>query len=186
MKQLGIVFVVALLWVPSLAQAQRAGWLSDAVDLKEGDIVTVVIDEQTEARERVSEVGSSRRGLSTNLSADINGESTFGATSIGTGLNADSRNVGEAGRTGDLFGVVSTRVIEVDENGLATIEGKKMVTIDGRKQEISVTGVVRPEDLSSRNVIQSSRLADASIQYEGVDIQPKKGIFGKILSILWP
>ena len=46
--------------------------------------------------------------------------------------------------------------------------------------------LVRAEDVSSANMVPSSRIADAVISYKGKKIAPRSGILGKILSILWP
>ncbi len=58
--------------------------------------------------------------------------------------------------------------------------------MDGRKQEVTVTGLVRTEDVGASNTIASSRIANATILYKGKSISPATGIFGKILAILWP
>jgi len=159
----------------------RASWLSDSVALRTGDVVTVVIDERTTARERAFVQGTDKRSVR----ADFSSGSGSG-TNLSSGWAADSREGGEANRQGDLYGMVTARVVSVDPSGLAHIEGSKKVTIDGREQEITLTGMVRPEDLSSQNAIRSSRVADATITYKGKKMTAKKGIFGKILSILWP
>ena len=74
----------------------------------------------------------------------------------------------------------------VTAGGVATIQGAKNVTVDGRAQLVEVRGLVRAEDISSANTIPSSRIADAVITYKGKKIAPRSGILGKILSILWP
>ena len=66
------------------------------------------------------------------------------------------------------------------------VDGGKLVTVDGRKQEVRLGGLVRPEDVTAGNAVLSSRIADASISYKGKNIDPKTGLFGKILGLLWP
>jgi flagellar L-ring protein precursor FlgH len=78
------------------------------------------------------------------------------------------------------------RVTSLSPDGIARIEGSKKVTVDGRLQEISLQGYVRPQDVSSPNIVLSSRIAEAVIDYKGKKIGPRTGIVGKILSILWP
>lgn len=101
-------------------------------------------------------------------------------------MDASSDQQGVANRSGGLSASVTVRVTAIDANGNAKIEGHKLVTVDGRKQEIILTGVVRPEDVSSANVVLSSRIADAEIMYKGKKISPKQGIFGKLIGIFWP
>jgi flagellar L-ring protein precursor FlgH len=171
---------------PAPAGPPRASWITDQVFLAPGDVVTVWIDEQTTARERVTQTGSNRRSLTAEISADANGEEAIGATGVNSKWVHDSRQSGEANRTGDLYGVVSARVIAVDASGLAEIQGRKKVKIDGREQEITVHGFVRPEDLSADNVVASSRIAEAEVTYKGKNMGPKTGIVGKIVGMLWP
>jgi flagellar L-ring protein FlgH len=162
----------------------RASWISDRVPLRVGDLLTVVVDEQTAARERVSRVAVGNRSQRNSLSADMNDDNQ--AYRFNFGMDTDSRDVGEANRAGDLTAVLSVRVVQIEENGIAHIEGKKSVTVDGRAQEIALKGVVRPQDVSRSNTVLSSHVAEAVITYKGKKIGPRTGIIGKILGMLWP
>ena len=166
----------------------RASWLSDRVPLRLGDILTIVVDEQAAARERVSQVSTSDREQSASVSGsiDTNPLSGAGSAGFGTGIGADSRDIGEAGRQGGLTAVLSVRIMEIDPNGIARVEGQKLVEVDGREQEVRLEGFVRPEDVSSTNLVLSSRIVGATISYKGNKIGPKRGIIGKILGIFWP
>jgi flagellar L-ring protein precursor FlgH len=171
--------------VPVALPANRASWVSDRVVLQVGDILTVLIDEQTAASERVSLSGSAKRSLKFDLEANADGEVAVGSTGIHGGWNGDSKDAGAANREGDFVGTVSVRVTALESGGLARIEGTKKVKVDGREQEITLKGLVRPEDISGSNLIASSRIAEVSISYTGKKIGPKTGIIGKILSFIW-
>lgn len=166
------------------ARRSRASWTSDRVTLRAGDLLTVVVDEQTAARERVSRVAVGNRQQRADLRTHMG--ATQNQYAFGTGMNTDSRDVGEANRIGDLTAVLSVRVDSLTENGLAAISGSKKVTVDGRLQEITLKGVIRPQDVSGSNEILSSRVADVVITYKGKTIGPRMGIIGKILGMLWP
>ena len=184
--------------IAELAQAQtqttavpaagRASWLSDRIPLRVGAILTIVVDEQSTARERVSRIATSDREQTANLSGSVDTSPISGAGSagFGTGIGADSKDVGEANRQGDLAAVLSVRVVEIEPNGVARIEGEKVVAVDGRDQEVKLEGFVRPEDVSSTNLVLSSRIVGASISYDGDNVGPRRGILGKILGIFWP
>jgi flagellar L-ring protein precursor FlgH len=171
---------------PAPIVVRRSSWTSDATPLRVGDVVTVIIDEETSARERVTNVGQDRRTLRAGLSADANGKAAIKATGLESGWNSDSRNTGEANRQGNLCGTLSARVVSVGPGGIAEIEGRKAVSVDGREQTMTLHGFVRPQDVSPENVVFSVRIADATIKYQGKKMGPKIGILGKILSILWP
>jgi flagellar L-ring protein precursor FlgH len=165
----------------------RAAWLSDRVPLREGDILTVVVDEQTASREQVSTVATGNRSQSADLNVGLDEDTRIGPRkSVRTSMDAQSRDVGEAGRQGDLTAVLSVRVAAIEPNGVARVKGSKQVVVDGRTQLVTLEGTVRPEDISAANLVRSDRIADAVITYKGKKIGPRMGIVGKILAILWP
>lgn len=174
--------------VTTAVGASRASWLSDRFPLRVGDLLTIVVDEQASARERVSRVSSSDREQTASVSGNVDTSpmSGSGGAGFGTGIGADSRDVGEANRQGGLAVVLSVRVVELEPNGVARIEGEKVVSVDGRDQEVKLEGFVRPEDVSSTNLVLSSRIVGATISYKGNNVGPKRGIIGKILGIFWP
>jgi flagellar L-ring protein FlgH len=164
----------------------RASWLSDRVPLQIGDLLTVIVDERTSASERVAHVGVGDRSQHATLDAIADGDVAVGKTAISTGIETDSRDIGEAGRQGDLVATISVLVTEILPTGAARIEGTKKVLVDGREQELTLSGIVRSEDVTARNLVHSSRIADAKIGYKGKKIGPKLGFIGKILWMLWP
>lgn len=170
-----------------IVRPARASWLSDRLPLRVGDVLTIVVDEATRANERVSTVAVGDRSYRADLNAGVGADAMVGpAKSFGSGIRNNSRDVGEAGRTGDLTTVLSVRVTAMEPNGVARIAGTKKVTVDGRLQDITLTGVVRAEDINARRMVRSSSIADAVITYNGKKIAPKNGILGKIVGILWP
>lgn len=165
----------------------RASWLTDRLPLEPGDLLTVIVDEQTAARERVSTIASAKRSQKADLNAGVSADARLGPwKSFGTGLANDTRDVGEAGRMGGLTAVLTVRVLEVSANGVAKVSGTKKVTVDGRTQAVTLTGYVRSEDVDMRHRVPSDAIADAVIDYRGKKIGPRAGILGNILSILWP
>lgn len=81
------------------------------------------------------------------------------------------------------------QVIEVLPNGNLRVAAKKFLTINGEQQYILLTGIIRPEDISSSNVVYSKNIADAQIEYNGKGIlsrSQKTGWASILLSILWP
>lgn len=172
---------------PVAFAGSRAAWYSDRLPLRVGDLLTVVVDEQAAASERVSTVATADRAQRARLGINVDSAVRLGPSKdFSTGMNSSSRDIGESGREGALTAVLTVRVTTIDPFGVATVEGLKTVTVDGRVQEVRLKGLVRPEDVSASNLVSSSRIADAVINYKGKKIGPRAGILGKILSILWP
>jgi flagellar L-ring protein precursor FlgH len=165
----------------------RAAWVSDRLPLRIGDLITVVVDEAAAASERVSNRATADRSQRAKLGIGIDEAVRLGpAKDFSTGVESSSNDVGEAGRRGELSAVLTVRVTAIDPYGIATVEGGKSVTVDGRAQQVQLKGLVRAEDVSPNNLVSSSRVAGAVITYNGKKIGPRSGILGKILAIFWP
>lgn len=65
-----------------------------------------------------------------------------------------------------MIGTISAMIIEVLPNGNFILEGKRMLKVDGQERNIVISGIVRPEDISADNMIQSKNLADAKIEFD--------------------
>ena len=63
-----------------------------------------------------------------------------------------------------------------------------MIDVDRQKQDVELTGVIRPHDISVTNVIQSARIADAQVTYAspGSLGKPKQGLVTKVVGLVWP
>lgn len=165
----------------------RAAWLSDRFPLNVGDILTVLVDERTSARERVSTVAVGNRGMKASMNAGIGEDARLGPEKgFGTRLDSDSRDVGEANRVGDLSAVLSVRVVAIAPDGVAQVRGTKTVAVDGRLQDVTVDGFVRPDDVRANNTVLSGSIANAVITYKGKKLPPRGSFIGKLLGLVWP
>jgi flagellar L-ring protein precursor FlgH len=164
----------------------RAGWFSDKRPMRVGDLVTIVVDEAVNSRERQTRNASAKRSQQMGLNLNVGPVAIGPKKGFESGVSNDDRNTGEANRGGDLTATISVRVVSIEPSGIAHLKGEKTVGVDGRNQVITVEGVIRPEDLSAQNTVPSSRIAESVITYKGKAIGPKKGILGSILSIFWP
>ena len=62
---------------------------------------------------------------------------------------------------------MSVTVARVHDGGNLEILGQKKLTLNNGDEYIRVRGIVRPEDISSNNVVLSDRIANAEIKYIG-------------------
>ena len=85
---------------------------------------------------------------------------TAGSTSSMTGKGAVNRS--EA-----VSLTIAAVVNKVLANGNLMIEGRQEVRINQELRELTVAGIVRPEDIAADNTIQHTQIAEARVSYGG-------------------
>ena len=133
-----------------------------------GDTITVTITESTSA----STTSNAKLDRSSSSTASISGLSKIPASKLlnGMNLNATSASAfsgeGEAANKNAFSGNMTVTVIDVMPNGNLLVSGEKQVSV-GREQEfVRISGIVNPSFVSAFNVIESSKIADARIEYK--------------------
>lgn len=181
----------------SLAQQQTPpaqvpviqSWTADRRHYVVGDVITILINESTLASANLSYVASQDNSRRSGVSASNNVglgptvEGTFRTTNVGS-----TRDRGESVRRDRLTTEITAVVLEVESNGVLRVEGKRQLTIDDHRQEFSISGRVRPQDVMPHNVVESRRVADAKIGYEaqGRLGKARGGIISRLIGWLWP
>lgn len=173
------------------ARPGRLNWTSDRRAFAVGDLIIVHIDEYTLASANMSNNASQRRKRNADFKLLTPGAvaATAPGASFGTSNNGESTQRGDQSRQLRLDGEITARVMSIDPvTGVLTIKGTKSIGVDKEQQQINFSGAVRPQDLGGMNSIASSRVADAKLDIanKGSLGKAKQGIFGKILSALWP
>jgi len=81
-----------------------------------------------------------------------------------------SSNVDGSGqlRRGEVLSLtLAAQVAEVTPNGDLVIIGRQNVQVEGEARTLFVSGIVRREDISRRNVITLDKIANAQVGYDG-------------------
>jgi flagellar L-ring protein FlgH len=129
-----------------------------------GDVLTIYVLEATRAKSQAATDANSRLDLEAGVrSPNVDYDAGLG---IG-GMNSAGA---QTTRLGELRTQVSARVIAVESNGDLNIEGAQQLVVNGERQRIRITGLVRPEDISADNAVWSNRIANAHLELDGVGV----------------
>lgn len=152
-------------------------WQAKRRDYRVGDIITVLLSESTQAARSLNNETSRESsndvvpaGLATAIqSANV----TMNGNRLLDGLKTDgaaisNKGTGVADQRASLSGSVAATVIEVQANGNLVVRGEKQLSLSEGGEVIQVSGVIRPDDVSAINTVQSRRLANAQISYKAV------------------
>ena len=109
--------------------------------------------------------------------------------SLGGSNNSKMTGEGKTRRDSNLTATMTARVTGVLENGNLLIEGRRQLSVNAEDQYIIITGLVRPEDITTENTVSSQYIADAKIVYGGrgvVNDKQQPGWATRLLDWIWP
>jgi flagellar L-ring protein FlgH len=161
-----------------------------------GDIVTISVLESAQASKnastktaRDSALEASWTGVFETLAKNftIGGAAVPNSNTINFANSFDGQ--GQTSRVSSMTAYLTARVIHVFPNGQMVIRGAREVRVNNETQYIFVQGVIRPEDISSNNIIFSTYIAEARIEMTGsgaVSDKQRPGWMTRILDFVWP
>lgn len=79
----------------------------------------------------------------------------------------DTSGNGQISREEEITLKLAATVVDVLPNGHLVIRGSQEVRVNFELRDLQIAGIVRPEDISRRNVITYDKIADARISYGG-------------------
>ncbi len=141
-----------------------------------GDILTVSIDIDDSAQTS----NSTNRARSNDASGGVTNffglENSLGrafpggfdpANMVGTQGEVNASGSGSVNRSERVSLTIAAVVTDVLSNGNLVIQGRQEVRTNREVRELTVAGIVRPEDISSANTIAHTQIAEARISYGG-------------------
>lgn len=173
-----------------------AGLYKDTKAARVGDLLTVLITEETLATKDAKSSSSKKASLSGTASfahPTLDGRktswtnATLPAYSLETAR--DFEGDGSIENKESFTASITVRVVDVLPNGNLMIEGSRKLVIQDESMTVHIAGTVRPADISRNNTIQSSDIADASINYtsKGPLVQnQKRGIVTRLWNWINP
>jgi flagellar L-ring protein precursor FlgH len=143
-----------------------------------GDILTVSISINDSATTTNSSTSSRTSSTSAGIPSLLGMESSIGrllppgnnvnpASLISTNSNTSNEGQGAVTRSEQINMTVAAVVTAVMPNGNLVIQGTQEVRTNNELRHLTISGIVRPEDITSANTIRHSQIAEARINYGG-------------------
>jgi flagellar L-ring protein precursor FlgH len=169
---------------------ERGDFYADLRARTVGDIIVVEISENSKAKKK----NDTKAERTSALSAGINSLLGRTITSNPDGvLSADFSNKhdakGELSKEDTMTSSIGCTVIEMQTGGNLVVRGSREVQVNGETQYITLQGVVRPNDVTATNTVQSNQLADARIAYTGrgtLTDKQQPGWLSRLIDNVWP
>lgn len=134
-----------------------------------GDIVTIVLSERTSASKAANSEISKNSDIDMETGLVLGKTPKLGSFSMETDVSA-KRNFeaeADADQNNRLDGSIAVTISQIMPNGLLQVRGEKWITLNTGDEFIRISGLLRPEDINSKNQVPSTKLADARIAYSG-------------------
>jgi flagellar L-ring protein precursor FlgH len=145
---------------------------TDAKAFRLHDVVSIVVSESLAAstdgqvqNSRSSSASSGITGLLGKLKAANNLQNLLGMTAA-SGLTAQ----GQSTTTSSLVTTFGAEVVDVLPNGMLVVQATRELTFSQQTQLIKLRGLVRPEDVSAQNQVQSTAMTDLELEVTGKGI----------------
>jgi len=162
---------------------------------KVGDLLTITVSEQSQARKTA--LTETERGGG--LSADFNfsgvttptGQTAGGPYAFEYGINSKKDFTGEGvtSKSDSMTAYMTVTVVDVLPNKNLVVRGSRWTKVNNEMQQIVLEGIVRPMDITRNNTVLSQNVADAKIYFVGkgqLTQHQKPGWLGQIIDFVSP
>lgn len=160
----------------SLWRAGSRSFFNDQRASRIGDILTVEIEiddsaELSNSSNRQRE-GSTSAGVSNffgleQVAGQIFNSAFDPSNLISADAESEHRGTGAINREEKIELTVAAVIVDRLPNGNLVIAGRQEVRINGELRELTVSGLIRPEDVTADNKINHTQIAEARISYGG-------------------
>jgi len=166
------------------------GWstslYSDVKAFKVGDVLSIIVSESNSATKNAKT--NTKKQNKTNTKGDaatgaLNG--LFPGVSGSMDVSNQYDGTGSTVRNGTLSSRITVKVIDILPNHNLVVEGSKTIELNDDIEVVTISGIVRPQDINSQNIVYSQQVANAKITYKGkgtISQGQRPGILARILN----
>lgn len=177
---------------------QPNGIVADQRALNVGDLVTVSITEAAKA----SEIANTQTNKDSGVQASIG--SLFGLsypmnlfsdntaqtqTVVDAAVGLTSQGQGKTERQSAFTAHLTCRVMQVLPNNNLLIQGRRHLRINNETEVVTLTGIIRPQDVDRDNIVPSHKVAEPRVEISGVGVVSDKqrvGWLQRLFYHVWP
>lgn len=168
----------------SLWKPNSRSLIADRRAQAQGDVVTIIIVERSATSHKAAHNADKKLDVSGGPGEGLlqffpNFSLSAGRSTSGTGTTTQATTLVDR-----LSGVVAG----VTPEGNLVIEASRRLKLNADELTLTLTGLVRPDDISPENTILSTQIADCEMEWSGSGPIPEKqrpGLISTLLSFLW-
>ncbi len=166
---------------------------SDTKAYTVGDVITIKVFENMSGQSASNTATQEQQNMNLSVpTPKLMGKDLVNKTPI-AGISEQQQDTykgnASTNRKSTLIASISARVAKVYPNGNLFVVGKKVVKVNDDYQTLVISGIVKPTDISQDNSIDSSRISDLYVEYNGegyIADSTKPGWLAQFLKKIWP
>jgi len=155
----------------------RLTQFADRRALAVGDIVTVLVRENTSTSKDARNKTSKQSSIDANINSFLFSPASSGLMtkggklpSLDLGAKSTADNGGEVSSNDSITTRFAVRVVDVLPNENLVVEGIRQTSFGGESQKVILRGTLRRTDVTPANTVFSYNLADLSLSYSGTGV----------------
>ncbi len=155
----------------SIYQQGRAVRLfEDTKAFRIGDLLSVTLSESTNASKSAATTTAKDDEITIGAGTILGATPTYNGNQILNNSLESERaftGSGDSSQSNSLSGQITVMVVDLLPNNNLLVRGEKLIGLNQGSEFLRISGIVRPQDVSSDNVVESTKLANARIYYGG-------------------
>ncbi len=151
-------------------QGRSVRLFEDTKAFRIGDLLSVTLSESTNASKSAATTTAKDDEITIGAGTILGVTPTYqGDQVLNNALNSERAftGSGDSSQSNSLSGQITVMVVDVMPSGNLLVRGEKLIGLNQGSEYLRISGIVRPQDVSSDNVVQSTKLANARIYYGG-------------------
>jgi flagellar L-ring protein precursor FlgH len=132
-----------------------------------GDLLTITLNERLNASQKANSSAERSSDLGLEVAGTYGSSGTIGPVDVKAGSKNNFNGKGGTESSNQFTGTITVTVIEVLANGNLRVAGEKQIGIRQNSEVLRLSGVVDPTQIQAGNLVSSTQLADARLDYRG-------------------